>query len=219
MPKRRCILGVAALCALLGPVGRAETPRPSPDLVVHLNGGKDLHVSQYKGKPLVLAFILTTCPHCQKTVGFLKQSPLRICAARSSDRGGSHRGGGRGGSAGLHNRVQSAFPRGYNIDQKTVLDFLQHPPMLLLKMPVLVFIDGQGVVREQSEGDAPFMSEDKQEQNIRHAIEALLVGDGGQEGRRQEAGLRAIVFWPGGDSSWMPSATGGRNCAAMRRAT
>jgi peroxiredoxin len=176
MPKRRCILGVAALCALLGPVGRAETPRPSPDLVVHLNGGKDLHVSQYKGKPLVLAFILTTCPHCQKTVGFLSkahsefaQRGLQIVAVAIEEAAA-------GDLPGFITAFNPPFPVGYNIDQKTVLDFLQHPPMLLLKMPVLVFIDGQGVVREQYEGDAPFMSEDKQEQNIQHAIEALLVG-------------------------------------------
>ena len=33
--------------------------------------GQQIRLSQYKGKVCALAFILTTCPHCQKTVGFL----------------------------------------------------------------------------------------------------------------------------------------------------
>jgi peroxiredoxin len=176
MPKLQPVLAVAALCALLSPAPRAETPRPASDLVIHLKDGKDLRVSQFKGKPTVLAFILTTCPHCQKTVGFLSKAHaefaergLGIVAAAIEEAAAKN-------LPGFLATFNPPFPVGYNTDQKIILEFLQHPPMLLLKMPVLVFIDAKGIVRAQYEGDAPFLAEDKQEQNIRHEIEGLLAG-------------------------------------------
>ncbi len=167
----------------------AEIPRPAPDMVVHLNGGKDLHVSQYKGKPLVLAFILTTCPHCQKTVGFLGKAHSEFAARGLQIVGVAIEADAAQNLAGFITTFNPPFPVGYNTDHNTVLNYLQHPPMLLLKMPVLVFIDGQGVVRAQYEGDDPFMAEDKQEQNIQQAIDGLLVG--GAAGKKTTATKRA----------------------------
>src|SRR5580704_6562213 len=49
----------------------AEIPRPAPDLTIPLPDGKQIKVSDYRGKVLCLTFILTTCPHCQKTTQLL----------------------------------------------------------------------------------------------------------------------------------------------------
>ena len=69
------------------------------------------------------------------------------------------------------------FPVGYNTDQEDYSGFPAASSHASVEdAGPLVFIDGQGVVREQYEGDAPFMSEEKQELNIQHAIEGLLVG-------------------------------------------
>jgi hypothetical protein len=38
----------------------ADIPRPSPDFVIQLTGGKQVKVSDYRGKVLCLVFILTT---------------------------------------------------------------------------------------------------------------------------------------------------------------
>jgi hypothetical protein len=56
--------------------------------------------------------------------------------------------------------------------------------MLLFHVPGLVFIDRQGRIVAQYEGDDPFMSEDKQEQNVRAKILALL----GLAGVRKKTG-------------------------------
>ena len=37
-----------------------EIPRKSPEFVIEMGGGKQLLVSQYRGKVLCLVFILTT---------------------------------------------------------------------------------------------------------------------------------------------------------------
>src|SRR5689334_17302937 len=46
---------------------RAGTlPRPASEFTIHLPGGRQVLLSQYKGKTVALIFILTYCPHCQK---------------------------------------------------------------------------------------------------------------------------------------------------------
>jgi len=54
---RRAIL-IFALAAVAA--SAIEIPRKSPEFVISLEGGKQLLVSQYKGKVLCLVFILTT---------------------------------------------------------------------------------------------------------------------------------------------------------------
>ncbi len=48
------------------PVGRANSP-PVARFRIQLPNGKQIKVSDYRGKVLCLGFILTTCPHCQHT--------------------------------------------------------------------------------------------------------------------------------------------------------
>jgi len=69
-------------------------------------------------------------------------------------------------------RFQPAFPVGFDELQPTE-DYLQHPSMLRLLMPQVMFIDRDGVIRAQYGGDDQFFA-DNQEQNLRAQIEALL---------------------------------------------
>src|SRR5271155_1575007 len=57
--------------ALLGAAFAADLPRKSPEFAVQLPDGTKALVSSYRGKVLCLAFILTTCPHCQKATQVL----------------------------------------------------------------------------------------------------------------------------------------------------
>src|SRR5580704_1771550 len=52
----------------------ADLPRKAPDLTIALTTGSSIQLSQYKGKVVAVCFILTTCPHCQKTIGFLNKA-------------------------------------------------------------------------------------------------------------------------------------------------
>lgn len=51
---------IATLAMLLGTAFAAEIPRKSPDFAVQLADGKQVKVSDYRGKVLCLVFILTT---------------------------------------------------------------------------------------------------------------------------------------------------------------
>src|SRR5690348_1532525 len=68
-------LAVAAVSILLaaGSLVAQQLPRPAGEWPISMPDGKTIQLSSYRGKVVVLAFILTTCPHCQKTVGILSK--------------------------------------------------------------------------------------------------------------------------------------------------
>jgi len=58
---------LAALClALAWCASAAQAPRPSPPFTILRKGAPNIELAQYRGKVVALAFISTTCPHCQK---------------------------------------------------------------------------------------------------------------------------------------------------------
>src|SRR3954469_19439662 len=150
-------------------VAAAQIPRPAPDITINLNGGKRLQLSAYKGKPVVLAFILTTCSHCQATTGLLSKlqaeygpSGLQVVESAID----------QGAEAFVPRFIQTfntPFPVGFN-DYTVAQDFTQHSPMKMMLMPMLVFIDRKGNIVAQYEGGDPEMAAGVQEQNLRAQI-------------------------------------------------
>src|SRR5260221_8632408 len=67
-----CALSLCLASVAFGATGD-RAPRPSPDFAISLNDGSQINLSQYRGKVLVVAFILTYCPHCQFTVETLSK--------------------------------------------------------------------------------------------------------------------------------------------------
>jgi peroxiredoxin len=170
MWKSNARIVLAALSAVI--MQAATIPRPAPDLAILTKGGKPIQVSQYKGKVVVVAFILTTCSHCQKTTGYLNKlqkelGPRGLQVVESAIEGNADAAIGE-----FSKRFETPFPVGYN----TVMDalnFMQHPAMQVPHMPLLAFIDRKGMIRAQHEGNEDFFG-DQQEQNLRKEIEALL---------------------------------------------
>ena len=64
--------GLIALVLLLAPLVGATVPRPSPDYTVKLTTGRQIKLSSYRGKVVVLMFVQTDCPHCQATSRFME---------------------------------------------------------------------------------------------------------------------------------------------------
>jgi peroxiredoxin len=163
-------LAGVCLAAALG--SAAQVPRPSPDFSIDLNSGQKIQLNQYKGKVVALAFILTTCPHCQKTVGYLSAlqnelgpSGFQVVASAVEDMASMN-------VPDFVKRFQPPFPVGFS-SRDPVLEYLQHPAMFKLMMPQLVFIDRQGTIRAQYGGDDKFFAED-QEKHLREQVETLL---------------------------------------------
>jgi cytochrome oxidase Cu insertion factor (SCO1/SenC/PrrC family) len=172
MPNRGALRTLAGVCLAVTLASAADVPRRSPDFAIGMNTGEPIKLSQYKGKVCALAFILTTCPHCQKTVGYLSEMQkeygprgFQVVASAVDDMGKMN-------VPDFIKRFQPPFPVGFN-NQTDVDGYLQHPVILRLLVPQLVFIDRQGTIRAQYGGEDKFFAED-QDKHIREQIEVLL---------------------------------------------
>ncbi len=168
-------------CAALS---AADLPRQAPELTINLLGGKKTELSAYRGKVVCLAFILTTCPHCQNTTRILTRAQKDFGPRGLQVLESTIEVGGEGMLPRFLEQFSPPFPVGFDLFE-VAQSFMQHNPMLIFHVPGLVFLDRQGRIVAQYEGDDPFMSEDKQEQNIRAKIAALL----GPAGARKKTGL------------------------------
>jgi peroxiredoxin len=168
------LLTLLTLLTMAMPPARAATlPRPSPDFAINLGQGKQVRISQYKGKTVVVAFILTYCPHCQKAIGVLSKMQkeygargLQVLASATEDMAAA-------ALPGFLRQFDPPFPVGLNASIEYIT-YMQHPSMLQLIMPGLVFIDKDGMIQAQYEGRDTFLEETGVEKNIRAKVEEML---------------------------------------------
>lgn len=173
MTRRISILVLAAACAAFG----QQLPRKAPPFTINLNGGKKIQLEEYKGKGVILAFILTTCSHCQATTGLLNRlqteyGPRGLQIVESAID--------QGAEAFVPNFIknfQVKFPVGFS-EFHLAQTFMQHPPMKTMYMPGVAFIDRQGNIVAQYIGNDPDMSEGLQEKTFRTQIEKILKTSG-----------------------------------------
>ena len=169
-------IAALTMLSLVAPIAQAAVlPRPAPELAINMGQGKQIKLSQYKGKIVVLAFILTYCSHCQMVIGALTKMQndyasrgLQVLASATEDMAAS-------ALPAFLRQYKPPFPVGYNSNLESVA-FLQHSSMLMLYMPGLVFIDKDGMIRAQYEGRDSFLESTSAEKNIRAKIEELLGG-------------------------------------------
>jgi peroxiredoxin len=174
MARQGMLTAALALMCIAAPLAGATLPRPAPDFTISLTNGKQIQLSQYRGKVVVLAFILTTCSHCQRTTGYLNKLQAELGPHGLQVIESAIEENARGNVPGFVQQFQTPFPVGYNTNTVQVLDFLQHPTMMIPHMPLLAFIDRQGVIRAQHEGnEEPFFGPEH-EQYLRNQIEVLL---------------------------------------------
>jgi peroxiredoxin len=164
---------VAACWLSIATAFAAEIPRPAPDFAINLAPNKQIKLSQYRDKTVVLAFILTYCSHCQAVMrGLIKDQTelgskgLQVVACAIEDMAAT-------AVPGFIRQFQPNFPVGYGTNAEAV-KFLQHPPMMGFYMPALVFIDKTGVIRAQYEGRDEMLKEATQEKTVRDKILEIM---------------------------------------------
>ena len=169
------LLAAVLVMAMTMPSARAGAvvPRPSPDFAINLGQGKQARISQYKGKTVVVAFILTYCSHCQMTIGVLSKMQkeygprgLQVLASATEDMAAA-------ALPGFLRQFDPPFPVGINTTAEFVT-YMQHPTMLQLYMPGLVFIDKAGLIQAQYEGRDAFLEAASVEKNIRAKLEEMM---------------------------------------------
>jgi hypothetical protein len=184
MVKRNLTFAALAILPLLvATIHAADLPRKAADVAISLPNGKPLLLSQYKGKVLAVCFILTTCPHCQKTIGFLTKDQQEFGPRGFQVVASAIEQGAAGHVAAFIKQFNVPFPVGVT-DPMLAIEWMQHPPALGPHMPMLAFVDKRGNIRSQFEGDdEKFFNDENQEENLRKQIEALLKGNRTSEER------------------------------------
>jgi thiol-disulfide isomerase/thioredoxin len=157
-------------------LAQPATPRKSPELTIVEPSGKQTLLSSYRGKVVALAFIFTTCPHCQAECGLMNKLQAELgpkgfqpLAVAFNDNAGML-------LSGFVQNFHPTFPVGYAA-RLTVTDYLQlddKDPTKGWNVPQIVLIDRKGMIVAQS---APKGSEELQEENsLRKRITDLLGG-------------------------------------------
>lgn len=163
---------LAALALVfVGLASAQQVPRPAGEFAISMVNGKQILLSQYSGKVVLLAFMFTTCPHCQHTSQILSgiqneysSQGLHIVGAFFNDNAAQL-------IPGFVTQFQPAFPVGY-ATRDQVNEYLQHAPGKPTYVPELVFIDRNRQIRGQFTGTDDFFKD--QEKNIRAMVEMLL---------------------------------------------
>src|SRR4051812_40545990 len=165
-----CLLfGAGLLCS------QAPTPRKAPELAIQTGPDKYMWLSQSEGKTVVVAVIMTTCPHCQYTTGVLSKIQKEYAAKGVQIMATAIEPMSSLNIEGFKKQFQPAFPVGYN-DQKYVMKFLGLPENDPMFVPQLVFIDKSGTIRAQLTGDSPEMEKAVQEKKLRELLDKVLSG-------------------------------------------
>lgn len=169
---RVAILLGSALMAAASLVG-AEIPRQAPELVIKMADGKEVLLSKFRGKVVALEFLLTTCPHCQKSSQTMNRLYQQYGAQGFQPIGVAINDMANMLVVDYSKQFNLTFPVGYG-NRDAAINFLQHPIMSSMMMPQLVIIDRQGVIRYQYAGNDKFFEND--EKNLRDILPGLLKG-------------------------------------------
>lgn len=161
-------LALAAVCL----VAAAPVPRQAADLTVEDPTGKQTQLASFKGKVVVVEFLLTGCPHCWRlaqTLGKLDKELgpkgfQAIGVAFDSDVTGSK-------VAKFATLAKVTFPVGYTSAEK-VDAFLGRKEMERFQVPQLVIIDRAGTIRTQSRPVGETDLDD--EATLRRLVDGLL---------------------------------------------
>jgi len=160
-----------AALAFVALASAQQVPRPAGEFAVTTTNGRQILLSTYSGKVVLLAFMFTTCPHCQHTSQILSgiqkeygDRGLQILGAFFNDNAAQL-------IPGFITQFQPAFPVGY-ATRDQVNEYLQHSPGKPTYVPELVFIDRNRQIRGQFTGTDDFFKD--QEASIRNLVDSLL---------------------------------------------
>jgi peroxiredoxin len=148
-----------------------EVPRPAGEFAIKLPNGQITLVSQYAGKVVLLAFISTTCPHCQHTTGVLSAIQNEYAARGVQVLAAAFNPDAVQLVPGFISQFKPTFPVG-SADRDSVLEYEQASLAKPNYVPELIFIDRKRVIRAQHSGGDDFFKE--QEKNIREMLDTLL---------------------------------------------
>jgi thiol-disulfide isomerase/thioredoxin len=151
----------------------APLPRKAPEFVFNTQDGKQLLLSSMRGKVVAIAFMFTTCPHCQALCPILGNIQKDYAAKGVQFVGDVIDEGAKDGLPQFTMLYsKNVFPVGWST-QASALEFLKHDPHYYV--PMMAFIDRKGMIVSQYIGNEDFFRD--QEKNIRAELDKVLAGN------------------------------------------
>jgi Redoxin len=151
----------------------AQPSRPSPPLTIERLGAPSVELSQYRGKVVALAFIFTTCSHCQdltRTLGPLSREyalrGVQVLECAFNDDA-------KQTMPGFLQQFQPPYPVGWT-SHAAVLAYLQRTILDTkpLYVPHMVFLDRRGIIQADYAGESDFFKDPAT--SVRAELEKLL---------------------------------------------
>ncbi len=167
----RTLVLTAAFCLALP---AADLPRPAGNLEFISHTGEKIRIQDFKGKVVVMEYLLTHCPSCKNGARILSKLQSEYKAKGLQVIGLAIDEGAGPKIPQFINETGANFPIGVFTDNKA-REYLQIPIMVRWTMPTLAFVDRKGMIREQYLGQDPYMAEAMKETNIRKSVEKLLA--------------------------------------------
>jgi peroxiredoxin len=173
MGMRRLALSVGFLALTVSTLlGTTPAPRKSPEFSFSEPSGKKTSLSSFKGKVVVIEFLLTNCPHCVRVAkmiggvqGDLGRRGLQsIGVAFDNDISGKT-------VAKFSQGLGVTYPIGYSSSAE-VDSYLGRTQTERVMVPQIVIVDRAGVIRAQSRPVREVNLED--ENYLRNLIDGLL---------------------------------------------
>jgi peroxiredoxin len=168
--QRRRLMTIALLALS---AGAAYTARTAPPFTMLRPNQPSIRLSQYHGKVVVLAFILTTCGHCQQLTVELNQLARDYSARGVQIVECAFNEDAAQTMPDFQERFTPQFPVAYSA-AAAVSVFLQRTMIdpRPLRVPYLVLIDRTGVIRAEFEGGSEFFQNPGT--NLRAQLDKLL---------------------------------------------
>lgn len=138
----------AFLLLTAGFVLAEDVNQPAPELEIKMENGQVVKLSQYKGKPVVLEFFSTTCPHCQKSAESLEKTMrtysskgVQVIAVSTDENQ-------RKDFPEFRKKYGATYPMG-TIGNQEAYRFFSLSVMKPFYVPTYAFIDRNGVIKER----------------------------------------------------------------------
>ena len=149
----------------------AATPRPMVDMSIPVPNGKPIPLKSYRGKVLLVAVISTDCGPCIASVEILNRAQkdfgpqgFQVVAA-AGDPNAQYM------LTPFVARYRPTFPMGY-LTEEQIRKIGDIGPKDRPFVPIFIFIDRQGIVRQQVFGDNAFFK--AEEASTRKVIQEML---------------------------------------------
>lgn len=155
-------------------------PRKSPEYAIELLGGKQILLSSYRGKVVLLEFLLTTCPHCQRAAQTISALNTELGPKGFQPLGVAVNPDAAQVVGNFINQFKPNFPVGYS-KVEPMMVYMGLNPVERWVVPQIVLIDKKGQIRYQTppQGDEQITDA----RVLRAKIQELLNEPGGAPAR------------------------------------